>query len=90
MVTESTLMAWFSVHPFTRSVSLVALGAVAVKVKQDYVDYQKALAANPDTPYSILTMIQKCGWGTVTAAVVSVAPIVWAEVLKVLGGGVLP
>lgn len=90
MVSETQLIQWFAVHPFLRSVSLVALGAIAVKVKQDYEDYRKALADNPDTPYSFWVMITKCAWGTVTAAVVAVAPTVWAEIMKILGGGVLP
>lgn len=88
--TEIRLMAWFAAHPFTRTVTLMALTAIVVKIKQDFEDYRKALADNPYTPYLVWEMIKKCAWGTVTAGVLAIVPTVWAEIIKILGGGVLP
>ena len=90
MVSEAQLTAWFGVHPFTRTLTLMVLTAITVKVKQDYEDYKKALAANPDTVYSFMVMVKKCAWGTVTAGVLAGVPTIVSEVLKILGGGVLP
>lgn len=89
MITEAAAMAWFAAHPFTRSVVLVALGTVAATVKADYNKFMEAKKADPSLQFSSWVMMQKSLWSLVTAVVVSIAPSIWAELIKILGGGVL-
>jgi hypothetical protein len=88
-VSEQQLIAWFAVHPFTRSVVSITVGALAVAVKHDYNDFKEAQKADPTLRFDIVVAVQKYGWSLVTAAVVAVGPTLIAEVIKILGGGVL-
>lgn len=89
-INEAALVAWFAVHPFTRTVTIMLLTAIVIKVKQDWEDYKKELKREPDTPYLVWVMVKKCIWGTVTVGVMSIVPTVLSEIFKILGGGQLP
>lgn len=88
MIDEAYLMKWFSEHPFTRTVTVLAIGAVTQKIKQDWNDYNEAKKLDPTITYSYWVMSQKAIWGVVTALVISVAPAIYGEIMKILGGSI--
>ena len=89
MITEAAAIAWFAAHPFTRSLALVALGTISATVKADYNTFVEAKKADPTLQFSSWVMMTKSLWSLITAVVVSIAPSIWAELIKILGGGVL-
>ena len=83
-------MQFFATHPLTRTLILLAYGALSVAIKHDYNDFKASQKEDPKLRFKLTTALQKWGWGLVTAVVASVGPTVLAEVTKILGGGVLP
>lgn len=46
-MSETSVIAWFAAHPFTRNLSLAIVGAVSAAIEADRASYQKAKALDP-------------------------------------------
>jgi hypothetical protein len=88
-VNEAQWVAWFAAHPFTRTLALVAVGTIGATVKADYNKFKERQQDNGELEYSSWVVVRKSLWSLVTAVVLSIAPVIWTELLKILGGGVL-
>lgn len=83
-------MAWFAAHPFTRTVILVAMGAVSAYARNDWKNFVAAKQADPSANYKLSVALPQWLEGMALAVVLAVGPVVIAEVMKILGGGTLP
>lgn len=81
-MSEQQLMDWFAAHPFTRSLCLLAFGALAAGVRADWAKWQQHRMKDPTVEFSLWIAARSYFYAMVTA----VAPAFAAQVFKILGG----
>lgn len=80
-MSETAIVQWLAVHPFTHAVLVAAAGAIAASIRHDRAAFEVARAADPTAEFRWLVALKHYAIGGGMAA----ATIIGAKLLYLLG-----